>query len=82
MPISTKVFMCGSSQAVRIPRKYRLSTQEVFISQRGDQLILTPRHDDDSWEEFFKEPLCPEFDVSSSKIIDLGRTEDLFPEES
>ena len=36
----TKVFKSGNSQAVRIPREFRLDTKEVEIFRRGDELVL------------------------------------------
>lgn len=39
MPI-TKVFRSGNSQAVRIPRQFRLDTGTVEILRRGDELVL------------------------------------------
>lgn len=51
MPTSTaKVFTSGNSQAIRLPKEFRLDTKEVFISRLGDSLILTPRMN--SWEGF------------------------------
>ena len=38
-----KVFTSGNSQAIRLPREFRLDTTEVFIHRSGDSLILTPR---------------------------------------
>ena len=40
---TTKVFMNGRSQAVRIPQEYRFEEDELFINKIGDALILTPR---------------------------------------
>lgn len=40
-----KVFQSGNSQAVRLPRDFRLSVDEVEISREGDALILRPRSD-------------------------------------
>ncbi len=49
MPATTaKVFNSGNSQAIRLPKEFRLDTEEVFISKSGDSLILTPRMS--SWE--------------------------------
>ena len=48
---TTKIFTSGNSQAVRIPKKYRFDCDEVMISQRGDELVLTPIRT--SWLEFF-----------------------------
>ena len=47
-----KVFMTGRSQAVRIPKEYRLKCDEVTIERAGNQLILTPRYR--SWKEYFE----------------------------
>lgn len=37
-----KVFMSGRSQAVRIPKEFRLDATEVAIRRQGDALILEP----------------------------------------
>jgi len=56
-----KVFKNGRSQAVRIPRKYRFSTDEVRIQKRGDQLILTPVTSEMTLEKFLAMPPIPDF---------------------
>lgn len=38
-----KVFKNGRSQAVRIPKEFRLDVDEVLIERKGEKLILTPR---------------------------------------
>lgn len=40
---TAKLFKLGNSQAVRIPAKYRMNTQEVEIFQRGEELVLRPK---------------------------------------
>jgi antitoxin VapB len=40
---TTKVFRSGNSQAVRIPRAFRLNSREVGIVRRGDEIILRER---------------------------------------
>ena len=46
------VFKNGpSSQAVRIPREYHLSTREVWIERVGDALVIRPKPE--SWDDFF-----------------------------
>ena len=35
-----KVFKSGNSQAVRLPKEFRLSTDAVEIFRRGDELVL------------------------------------------
>lgn len=39
---TTKVFVSGRSQAVRIPKEYRFQVDEVFINKIGDAIMLTP----------------------------------------
>jgi antitoxin VapB len=37
---TAKVFRSGNSQAVRLPKEFRLATDEVEIFRRGDELVL------------------------------------------
>ena len=37
---TTRVFKSGNSQAVRLPRQFRLHAAEVEIFQRGDEIVL------------------------------------------
>jgi len=48
---TAKVFVSGRSQAVRIPKKFRFQTDEVFIGREGDNIILTPKPK--SWNQYF-----------------------------
>ncbi|MBM3552918.1 MAG: antitoxin [Alphaproteobacteria bacterium] len=59
-----KVFWSGRSQAVRLPKDYRIEADEVRISRRGDAIVLEPIPKDWSWldaivgtmsEDFLKE---------------------------
>jgi len=47
---TAKVFKSGHSQAVRIPKEFRLEGREVEIERRGDTLVLRPRKR--SWAMF------------------------------
>ena len=40
---TTKPFMFGSSQAIRIPKEYQLENTEVIINRVGDSLVITPK---------------------------------------
>ncbi len=42
MPIA-RVFRSGNSQAVRLPKQFRLKAKEVEIYRRGDELVLRER---------------------------------------
>jgi len=35
-----RVFRSGNSQAVRLPKEFRLKTAEVEIFRRGDEIVL------------------------------------------
>ncbi|GMT47214.1 MAG: antitoxin [bacterium] len=49
----TKVFKSGNSQAVRIPKKYRIKSGEVLIKKEGKKLIIIPK--ENKWDELFYE---------------------------
>ena len=40
---TAKVFRSGNSQAVRLPKQFRLKSKEVEIFRRGDELVLRER---------------------------------------
>ena len=37
-----RVFKSGNSQAVRLPKEFRFSVDEVEVSREGDAIILRP----------------------------------------
>ena len=47
-----KVFISGNSQAIRLPKQFRLNVKEVFIRWSGNSLVITPHPD--SWEGFMQ----------------------------
>ena len=40
---TTRPFMSGRSQAVRIPKEYRLEDTELIINRVGQSLVITPK---------------------------------------
>jgi len=52
MPRTAKVFMTNRSQAVRLPKEFQFSTDEVFIRKEGDEVILSPRPRD--WKAYLE----------------------------
>jgi antitoxin VapB len=38
-----KVFTQGNSQAVRLPKEFRVNDDELFIKKSGDSIVLTPK---------------------------------------
>ena len=47
-----KVFWSGRSQAVRLPKEYRFSSDEVLVRREGHLVILEPT---DSWPDGYVE---------------------------
>ena len=48
---TAKLFKNGNSQAVRLPKKFRFSGNEVRIFKKGHQVILEPI--DETWYSMF-----------------------------
>lgn len=48
---TAKIFQNGRSQAVRLPKEFRLPGKEVRISKQGNKSILEPI--ENSWEQWF-----------------------------
>jgi virulence-associated protein VagC len=53
--MKSTVFTSGGSQAVRIPKEFRLDTKRVEIERKGSSLVLTPINEDDKWPAGFFE---------------------------
>ncbi len=66
---TAKVFMSGRSQAVRLPKKYRVDADEVEIARDGDTLVLRPRKRP-SWSRLLK----------ALDAFDAERFTDCFPQ--
>ncbi len=49
-----KVFQNGQSQAIRIPKEFRVNSDEVYIEKVDDTLIIKPKSKD-KWDSFFQE---------------------------
>jgi antitoxin VapB len=50
--MKTIIFQSGNSQAVRIPREFRLKNKVADISRCGDKLIIREKNDL-TWNEIF-----------------------------
>lgn len=46
---AAKVFMNGRSQAIRLPREFRVATDEVFLKKTSEGFLVVER---DPWEVF------------------------------
>jgi antitoxin VapB len=43
---TARVFQSGNSQAVRLPKEFRLKSEEVEIFRRGDEIVLREKEGD------------------------------------
>ena len=50
--MTAKIFENGRSQAVRLPKEYRFTSDEVLINKIGDMVVLIPK--DRKWDSFMK----------------------------
>ncbi len=46
-----KVFQNGRSQAIRLPKEFRVETDEVYLKRTSAGFLVIPR---DPWELFFE----------------------------
>jgi antitoxin VapB len=58
---TAKVFWSGRSQAVRLPKRFRVEGREVRIRQRGKEIILEPVPDTWAWLDAIAGPLDDDF---------------------
>lgn len=78
-----KLFKHGGSQAVRLPKEFRFSGDEVLIEKRGDEVVLRPTRKMSTLEDCVREMQerypagdFPEREQPSGqqqRDIDLGR---------
>lgn len=50
--MTAKVFENGRSQAIRLPKEYRFSTDEVVVNKIGDIVLLMPKTN--KWSSFMQ----------------------------
>ncbi len=48
--LSSKVFISGNSQAIRLPKEYQVEEKELYIQKIGNTIILFPKTN--PWEAF------------------------------
>ena len=48
---TAKLFKNGQSQAVRLPKEFRMIGNEVYIKKQGEAIILLPK--ENSWAPLF-----------------------------
>ena len=72
---TAKVFMSGHSQAIRLPKEFRVEGDEVYIKKAKGCIVITMKEN----RELFKKALddvfgcCPAFDTGQDRINDKPR---------
>lgn len=49
---TAKIFRSGNSQAIRLPKEYRLRGSKVYLKRVGNALVLIPEYD--SWDSLIE----------------------------
>lgn len=71
--MTAKVFENGRSQAVRLPKECRFSSDEVMVNKIGDIVMLFPKTD--KWDSF-----TLALDMFSDDFMKDGRPDDALQE--
>lgn len=64
--VTAKLFRNGNSQAVRLPKEFRMPGEQVRIFRRGNQVVLEPLHP--TWD-----PLIESLDEFPDDFMADGR---------
>ena len=74
---TAKVFENGRSQAVRLPKEYRFSSDEVMINRIGDIVLLVPMTS--KWDAFMAavDLFSPDFMVNGRADQNIQEREEL-----
>ncbi len=75
---TASLFQNGASQAVRIPKEFRFSGEQVEIKRVGNSLILRPIAD--SWDSLFESlgQFSPDFMTEGRMQPENQQREELF----
>jgi len=66
--ITAKVFMSGNSQAIRLPKGFRVEGNEVYIKKERGKIIIFEKPSK-TWAEIIADmPAFPDFDVDRTAI--------------
>ena len=71
--MTAKVFENGRSQAIRLPKECRFSSDEVMVNKIGDIVILLPKQN--KWDSFMRA-----IDMFSEDFMADGRATDISQE--
>jgi antitoxin VapB len=66
---TAKVFWSGRSQAIRLPKAYRLDGKEVRIRRHGTAVILEPLAEEWAWLDALVRPLDQDFVDAATESV-------------
>ncbi|MDL1865596.1 AbrB/MazE/SpoVT family DNA-binding domain-containing protein [Betaproteobacteria bacterium PRO5] len=64
---TAKIFWTGRSQAIRLPKKYRIDGDEVRIRRHGTAIILEPIPADWAWLDALSASIDADFKQASEE---------------
>lgn len=76
---TAKLFWSGRSQAVRLPKEFRIEGTEVRIRRHGNAVILEPMTADWSWLDALAGPLDADFVEAASESLPVQERAALDP---
>jgi antitoxin VapB len=66
---TAKVFWSGRSQAVRLPKEYRVDADKVRIRRHGEAIILEPVPKDWDWLHALVGPVDEDFEQAVNEEV-------------
>jgi antitoxin VapB len=75
---TAKLFKNGQSQAVRLPKEFRMKGSEVYIKKQGEAIVLLPK--EKSWEPLFDglNHFTKDFKIERSQPVENQKREPMF----
>ena len=75
---TAKLFKNGQSQAVRLPKEFRMAGSEVYIKKQGEAIILLPK--EKSWKTLIDslDHFAKGFKIERNQPADNQEREPLF----
>jgi len=75
---TAKLFKNGQSQAVRLPKEFRMSGSEVYIKKQGEAIVLLPK--EKSWDTLFDSlnHFAKDFKIERNQPVKNQKREPMF----
>jgi len=75
---TAKLFKNGQSQAVRLPKEFRMDGEEVYIEKQGEAIVLLPKNK--SWAPLFDSlnKFEKDFKIERNQPVEKQPREQLF----